>query len=79
LRLNEARLTENDPLQGPGRAADNRRGADLEPPRHLDPHPTISPAPRVIVGILADVGSGIVAALMGVAGGEQLIPTIEFV
>ena len=42
---------------------------------HLDP-PNLQPAPRTILGILAGVGIGIVAALMGVAGGELLIPTI---
>jgi uncharacterized membrane protein YfcA len=38
----------------------------------LDLHPAV----RVTVGVLAGVGIGIVAALMGVAGGELLIPTI---
>ena len=41
---------------------------------HLDP-PDLQPAPRTILGILAGVGIGIVAALMGVAGGELVIPT----
>ena len=41
---------------------------------HLDP-PNLQPAPRTILGILAGVGIGIVAALMGVAGGELVIPT----
>lgn len=36
----------------------------------------LPPAVRVTVGVLAGVGIGIVAALMGVAGGELLIPTI---
>jgi uncharacterized membrane protein YfcA len=45
---------------------------------HLDP-PNLQPAPRTILGILAGVGIGIVAALMGVAGGELLIPTIVLV
>ena len=33
-------------------------------------------AARILAGLLAGVGIGIVAALMGVAGGELLIPTI---
>jgi uncharacterized protein len=37
---------------------------------------TIQPVPRTIIGVLAGIGIGIVAALMGVAGGELLIPTI---
>ena len=37
---------------------------------------TIQPVPRAIIGVLAGVGIGVVAALMGVAGGELLIPTI---
>jgi len=40
---------------------------------HLDPI-TIQPVPRAIIGVL--VGIGVVAALMGFAGGELLIPTI---
>ena len=36
----------------------------------------LPPLIRVAVGVLAGVGIGIVAALMGVAGGELLIPTI---
>lgn len=36
----------------------------------------LAPILRTIVGITAGVGIGIVAALMGVAGGELLIPTI---
>ena len=44
---------------------------------HLDP-PNLQPAPRTILGILAGVGIGIVAALIGVAGGELLIPTLVF-
>lgn len=35
-----------------------------------------APAVRVTVGVLAGFGIGVVAALMGVAGGELLIPTI---
>jgi hypothetical protein len=42
---------------------------------HLDPL-TIQPVPRAIIGLLVGVGIGVVAALMGVAGGELLIPTI---
>lgn len=37
---------------------------------HLDP------VPRTILGLIAGVAIGIIAALMGVAGGELLIPTI---
>lgn len=40
------------------------------------PELDLSPAARVPAGIAAGVGIGIVAALMGVAGGELLIPTI---
>jgi uncharacterized membrane protein YfcA len=36
----------------------------------------LDPLPRVIAGLAAGVGIGVVAALMGVAGGELLIPTI---
>jgi uncharacterized membrane protein YfcA len=36
----------------------------------------LPPAARLVAGILAGVAIGIVAALMGVAGGELLIPTI---
>lgn len=36
----------------------------------------LEPWLRTIIGIIAGVGIGIVAALMGVAGGELLIPTI---
>jgi uncharacterized membrane protein YfcA len=32
--------------------------------------------PRTILGVAAGVGIGVVAAVMGVAGGELLIPTI---
>ena len=42
---------------------------------HLDPL-TIQPVPRAVIGVLAGIGIGVVAALMGVAGGELLIPTI---
>lgn len=37
---------------------------------------TLAPTLRTISGIVAGFGIGIVAALMGVAGGELLIPTI---
>ncbi len=36
----------------------------------------LQPLPRTILGVAAGVGIGIVAAVMGVAGGELLIPTI---
>ena len=36
----------------------------------------LNPVPRTLLGLAAGVGIGIVAALMGVAGGELLIPTI---
>lgn len=36
----------------------------------------LPPIPRTILGVIAGVLIGIVAALMGVAGGELLIPTI---
>jgi len=42
---------------------------------NLDPL-TLTPATRTVVGVVAGVGVGVVAALMGVAGGELLIPTI---
>ncbi|TVU62009.1 sulfite exporter TauE/SafE family protein [Paenarthrobacter nitroguajacolicus] len=37
---------------------------------------TVADAPRIIAGVAAGVIIGVVAALMGVAGGELLIPTI---
>ncbi len=37
---------------------------------------SLAPAVRTIIGTAAGAGIGIVAALMGVAGGELLIPTI---
>jgi len=40
------------------------------------PQPHLTGAAQTIVGVLAGVGIGIVAAIMGVAGGELLIPTI---
>ncbi|MBI4942115.1 MAG: sulfite exporter TauE/SafE family protein [Actinobacteria bacterium] len=36
----------------------------------------LAPAARILAGLVAGVGIGVVAALMGVAGGELLIPTI---
>jgi uncharacterized membrane protein YfcA len=36
----------------------------------------LNPVPRTFAGLVAGVGIGVVAALMGVAGGELLIPTI---
>ena len=36
----------------------------------------LEPVPRTVVGVVAGFGIGVVAALMGVAGGELLIPTI---
>lgn len=38
--------------------------------------PVLSGWPLIAVGVVAGVGIGLVAALMGVAGGELLIPTI---
>lgn len=45
---------------------------------HLGPFAALdlTPAVRVVAGLVAGVLIGIVAALMGVAGGELLIPTI---
>jgi uncharacterized protein len=46
---------------------------------HLDPATTALPLPgpaRVAVTLVAGFGIGVVAAIMGVAGGELLIPTI---
>jgi uncharacterized membrane protein YfcA len=45
---------------------------------HLGPATTVhlAPVPRALAGLVAGVGVGVVAALMGVAGGELLIPTI---
>ncbi len=36
----------------------------------------LPPVPRTVFGVAAGVGIGVVAAVMGVAGGELLIPTI---
>lgn len=38
--------------------------------------PTFSGAPQVAAGVLAGFGIGVVASLLGVAGGELLIPTL---
>ncbi len=45
---------------------------------HLDllPQPTLPAAAQAAVGVVAGFGIGVVAAVMGVAGGELLIPTI---
>lgn len=45
---------------------------------HLGPADGLDlpPALTVVMGVIAGVGIGVVAALMGVAGGELLIPTI---
>ncbi|GAA1399398.1 sulfite exporter TauE/SafE family protein [Pseudonocardia kongjuensis] len=46
---------------------------------HLDGAPTalaLSGPVRIIAGLVAGFGIGVVAAIMGVAGGELLIPTI---
>jgi uncharacterized protein len=37
---------------------------------------TLGTGPRIVVGVLAGFGIGMVAAIMGVAGGELLIPAI---
>lgn len=39
---------------------------------HLD----LETGPRVVLGIVCGIGIGVVAAVMGVAGGELLIPTV---
>ncbi|MGY1696254.1 MULTISPECIES: TSUP family transporter [unclassified Geodermatophilus] len=45
---------------------------------HLDvvPHPELPTAVQAVAGVVAGFGIGVVAAVMGVAGGELLIPTI---
>jgi uncharacterized protein len=45
---------------------------------HLDviPHLTLPPTTQAAAGVVAGFGIGVVAAVMGVAGGELLIPTI---
>jgi len=45
---------------------------------HLDvvPHLALSAAAQAAAGVVAGFGIGVVAAVMGVAGGELLIPTI---
>ena len=40
------------------------------------PFPNLAGPAQIVVGVLAGVGIGVFAALMGVAGGELLIPTI---
>ncbi|HVM13178.1 MAG TPA: sulfite exporter TauE/SafE family protein [Egibacteraceae bacterium] len=40
------------------------------------PSPELAGPAQIVVGVIAGVGIGVVAALMGVAGGELLIPTI---
>lgn len=47
-------------------------GSHLGPVRALD----LPPVVRVVAGVVAGAAIGVVAALMGVAGGELLIPTI---
>ncbi len=42
---------------------------------NLDPL-ALTPVARTVVGVIAGVGIGVVAALMGVGGGELLILTI---
>jgi uncharacterized protein len=37
-----------------------------------------SPAPRLVAGLLFGVGIGLVSSLLGVAGGELIIPTLVF-
>lgn len=36
----------------------------------------LAPFPRLVIGMIAGFGIGVVAALLGVAGGELLIPTL---
>jgi uncharacterized membrane protein YfcA len=40
------------------------------------PHPDLPTAAQAIAGVVAGFGIGVVAALMGVAGGELLVPVI---
>lgn len=40
------------------------------------PHVEFDGATRIVIGLIAGFGIGVVAALMGIAGGEFLIPTI---
>lgn len=47
-------------------------GNHIGTPRHID----LAPAPVLIAGVVAGFVIGVVAAIMGVAGGELLIPTI---
>jgi uncharacterized membrane protein YfcA len=39
-------------------------------------HLELEPSPRVVAGVACGIGIGVVAAVMGVAGGELLIPTV---
>ncbi len=39
-------------------------------------HLNLDTAPRVVAGVVCGIGIGVVAAVMGVAGGELLIPTV---
>lgn len=41
-----------------------------------DPRPLLTGPAQIAAGVLAGLGIGVVAALMGVAGGELLIPTL---
>jgi uncharacterized protein len=43
---------------------------------HIAGNPLLTGWPQVIAGIVAGFGIGVVASLMGVAGGELLIPTL---
>jgi hypothetical protein len=64
------------PLPGPGRTSGaDRDHVRLEPLRRPQ-HGLLDPVPRTLLGLASGVGIGIVAALMGIAGGELLIPTI---
>ena len=56
----------------PGR---RRRPSQLHHFGNTDPL-ALTPAVRTLTAVVAGVGIGVVAALMGVAGGELLIPTI---
>jgi hypothetical protein len=58
--------------------ATKMRSATLLSTTHLAQVGTLDlpPDPRTVLGVVAGVGIGVVAAVMGVAGGELLIPTI---
>ena len=45
---------------------------------HFGPVTSLTPTdgPRIVAGVVAGFGMGVVAAIMGVAGGELLIPAI---